>query len=98
MVDVLKRRPTRLQGADWLRMRKERHFKLVCISMSRNGNYRADVLDEYSNHYYHWLNDQEVSKLKSSEYFKNNKIYSSEEFCENDFALSKRLVANLINQ
>lgn len=87
---------TRLQGSEWHNLRKTRHLKLVCISKSLNGNYRADVLDEYFNHYYHWLNPQEANNLKKSDYYKNKKVYASSEIYTDNYKLLKTLITNSV--
>ena len=59
----------RLQGESWYNYRKNHKLSLICISKSKNGNYRADILDECYRHFYHWLHPIEAAKLESSNYF-----------------------------
>lgn len=67
----------RLQEYEWHEYRKVHHLVLMFVSVSSSGNYRADMLDEYSNHVYHWLNNKEITKLKKSDYFKTHAIFDS---------------------
>ena len=69
----------RLQGKEWYDYRKNHKLTLLCISESTNGNYRADVLDECGNHFWHWLHPVEVKNLESSSWLNNHVIYDTNE-------------------
>ena len=75
----------RLQGEKWYNFRREHKLKLLCISISSNGNYRADVKDEKGRHWYHWLHPIEVENLKKSGWLENhitldsNSLYNNTE-------------------
>lgn len=68
----------RLQGEIWYNYRKNHKLSLICISKSKNGNYRADVLDEYYRHFYHWLHPIEAAKLEKSNYFDTHVCWDSD--------------------
>ena len=69
----------RKQGIDWKHLRKEHKLTLLCLSISKAGNYRADVMDEDGRHYHHWLSPDEVRKLNASGFLKEHKPLASED-------------------
>lgn len=60
----MKRQFKRLQGAEWQQYRKTHKLELRNIQVSNSGNYRAVLKDEDNNYVYHWLNNEEASKLE----------------------------------
>ena len=67
----------RVQGKEFKQLRKEHRLKLLCISTSKNNNWRADMIDETGRHYSHWLDDAEKDRLMQSKYFDTHKIVDS---------------------
>ena len=76
---------TRLQGNDWYECRKKHKLTLLCLSTSKAGNYRADVMDENGWHYHHWLHPIEAKKLKNSGYLDNHLVVDSNELKSKGF-------------
>jgi hypothetical protein len=60
----MKKQFKRLQGAEWQQYRKTHKLELRNIQVSNSGNYRAVLKDEDNNYVYHWLNNEEASKLE----------------------------------
>lgn len=60
----MKRQFKRLQGAEWQEYRKNHNLELRNIQVSNSGHYRAVLKDENNNYVYHWLNNEEASKLE----------------------------------
>lgn len=69
----------RYQGALWCFKRREGRLRLLCISISKAGHYRADMLDINNQHVYHWLNPAEAAKLKSSGWLESNVLYETDD-------------------
>ena len=60
----MKRQFKRLQGIEWQEYRKNHNLELRNIQVSNSGHYRAVLKDENNNYVYHWLNNEEASKLE----------------------------------
>lgn len=60
----MKRQFKRLQGIEWQEYRKNHKLELRNIQVSNSGHYRAVLKDENNNYIYHWLNNEEASKLE----------------------------------
>ena len=60
----MKRQFKRLQGIEWQEYRKNHKLELRNIQVSNSGHYRAVLKDENNNYVYHWLNNEEASKLE----------------------------------
>ena len=60
----MKRQFKRLQGVEWQEYRKNHKLELRNIQVSNSGHYRAVLKDENNNYVYHWLNNEETSKLE----------------------------------
>ena len=68
---------TRLQGDSWYKYRRRHKLKLLCVSKSKAGNYRADCIDENGTLVYHWLHPLEKRKLDRSDYLETHVILDS---------------------
>ena len=71
----------RLQGHEWHEYRRQHHLILMFVSVSKSGNYRADMIDEDFKHVYHWLNPWEVERLEKSGYLDSHKVFDSNVVC-----------------
>lgn len=60
----MKKEFKRLQGTEWQQYRKTHKLELRNIQVSNSGHYRAVLKDENNNYVYHWLNNEEASKLE----------------------------------
>lgn len=85
----------RLQGFEWTDYKRTHHLKLACISITKAGNYRADVMDEHGNWFNHYLGDSEVSKLMASKYLETHTLYNLEDLLKDDKKLLKQLRCEL---
>lgn len=83
---------SRLQGHDWYDYRCKHSLKLVCLSKSKDGRYRVDVLDENNKHFYHWLHPIEAKNLEKSNWCETHTIYELAELYKNN------LLGNLIGR
>ena len=93
-----KRKMRRLQNKSWYDYRRNHHLTLICISKSESGNYRADVLDENGNHFYHWLHPIERRRLEASNWIKENKVYDSKELYYDNGYKKSTLLTQLIKE
>jgi hypothetical protein len=82
----------RVQGSEFKQLRKEHRLKLLCISASKNNNWRADMIDENGRHYSHWLDDTERDRLMQSTYFDTHKIVDSDDLYNPQSEVYKLLV------
>ena len=82
----------RVQGTEFKQLRKEHRLKLLCISASKNNNWRADMIDENGRHYSHWLNEAEKDRLMHSNYFDTHKIVNGADVYNSQSEVYKLLV------
>lgn len=88
----------RLQGYEMRNMRSK--LKFISYSESSKGNIRANLALKNSDKatYYHWLNDEEKAKFKSSEYYNPKYKVNNTKTHLKCFELSENSIDKIYNE
>ena len=90
-------RAKRLQGKAWemLRQANQGGLRLLGISKSLAGNYRADVLCLNDGLvYYHWLSKKEAERLEGSKWMESHEPIPLDDLYKDGFALVRSMHKN----